>query len=89
MDLKKLLLLKLVCCGGPLLVFVVASVGVSAVAGALAGVAWYLGGAAIAVAGFLVLRGFRPTRGANRGIKEPADAVRWPIVSPEMWRRTG
>lgn len=42
MDLKKLLLLKLLCCGGPLLVLMILSVAFSTALAALVDVAWYL-----------------------------------------------
>ncbi len=70
MDLKQLLLLKLVCCGGPLLILLVPW---TAVSGALAlrgqGI-WYLVGAALAAAGTLVWRSRRRRR-ARCGVGRP------------------
>lgn len=56
MSLKTLLLLKLVCCGGPLLVFVLASIGLSGVTVMLPDGSWYLVGIAGALTGVLLWR---------------------------------
>ncbi len=56
MNLKKLLLLKLVCCGGPLLVLVLSSVGLAEAMAMLAGASWSIVGIVPAFVGVLLWR---------------------------------
>ncbi len=89
MDLKKLLLLKLVCCGGPLLVLLVPWAAVSGAIALLGRDVWYLVAASLAAAGALVwesrrrrrtqcdigrVEGTPRLRGHDRGQRSPGAA---------------
>ncbi len=75
MDLKKLLLLKLVCCGGPLLVLLVPWAAVFGAIALLGRDVWYLVAAALAAAGALVWESRRRRR-IRCGIGRPGEGPR-------------
>ncbi len=73
MDLKKLILLKLICCGGPLLLLVVPWAMVGAATAALVDSTWYLAGLLLIVTGLLAWRA--------RRWRQACDGQRCPVES--------
>lgn len=69
-DVEKLLLLKLICCGGLLLILLAPWAALSGAIALLGDGVWYLVGAAVAAAGVLVWRS-RWGRRARCGIGRP------------------
>lgn len=73
MDLKTILLLKLVCCGGPLLILLLPWAAISAILAGLGGEVWYRLAAALVVAGVLLWLFRRPCGTAAAGeLGDPA-----------------